>query len=112
MFTNGETVTWHRAIMGETDGYGRPITTFEDLVLEDVAVAPGSSSEPRRASRLNQLEVNMTIYLVEDPGVTEADEFTVRGKRYTVEGEVGGGWGNPFTGTSFGTEIRLRRDTG
>lgn len=112
MISRGEKVTWHRASTDETDSYGKPMTTWEDIVLEEVGVAPGSSSEPRHATNINRLSTSMTITLTEDPGIGPEDEFTVRGRRYEVEGDVGGAWVNPFTGTSFGTEVELRRVSG
>lgn len=111
MFTNGEQVVWHQRTDGDLDAYGRPKVSFVDAVLENVAVAPGSTSEPRRQGS-ERVTTQMTLYLQPDPGVKPGDRFTVRGTRYEVEGDVSGAWVNPFTGNGFGCEIGLRKVTG
>lgn len=102
-----EKVTWHRYTEGAKDRYGRATFTFTDEEIL-AKVAPGQSSEPRRGFAHRTIAA-MTIYASITPD--EQDEFTVRGKRYGVEGETGN-WANPFTGTSFGVEIPLRKVSG
>lgn len=112
MWGNGEQVIWHQHGVTGVDSYNRPVLGWTDHVLDNVAVAPGSSSEGGTIRNPHRLSTQMTIFLVMDPGVSDMDEFTVRGLRYEVDGDLEGGWRNPFTGTSFGTEINLKRGTG
>ena len=112
MWGNGEQVTWHRHGVTGKDAYNRPIFGWADRTLENVAVAPGSSSEGGTISNPHRLSTQMSIFLTEDPGVTDLDEFTVRGRRYMVDGDSDGGWTNPFTGTSFGVEVNLKKVSG
>lgn len=112
MIRNGESVVWHERTETGRDAYNRPVVGWVDHVVENVAVAPGSTSEPRLDANMNRLRTEMSLYLVHDPGIKSSDQITVRGVRYEVEGDVSGGWSNPFTGTSFGSEITLRRVTG
>lgn len=112
MWGNGEQVTWHRHGEVGRDSYNRPISGFTDHVLENVAVAPGSSSESGTTSNPHRLSTQMSIFLTEDPGITDMDEFTVRGRRYKVDGDPGGGWTNPFTGSAFGVEVNLKKVSG
>lgn len=111
MFTNGEPVTWLRAVEGEPDVRGRKVFSYEPVTLDNVGVAPGSTSEPRRGDS-NRVTTQMTLYLTTDPGVRPVDRFEVRGVTYEVEGDVSGHWANPFTGNMFGASIGLRRVTG
>lgn len=111
MFTHGEQVTWFHREQGGLDGYGRPTNTFSERVLENVGVAPGSSSEPRDGIG-ERVTTQMTLYLASDPGVEPGDRFEVRGRLYEVEGDLSGAWRNPFTGTGFGCEVALNRVTG
>ena len=112
MWNHGEQVVWHRHGVTGKDSYNRPILGFVDEPLENVAVAPGSSSESRSTSNPSRLSTQLSILLTSDPGVSDQDQFTVRGHRYEVDGSPEGGWVNPFTGTSFGTEINLKKVRG
>lgn len=112
MWNHGEQVVWHRHGVTGKDSYNRPILGFVDEPLENVVVAPGSSSESRSTSNPSRLSTQMSIFLIRDPGVTDRDEFTVRGRRYEVDGDVEGSWTNPFSGSSFGTEINLKKVSG
>lgn len=111
MFQNGENVTWLKRTENGTDHYGRPLVEFEEVTLANVGVAPGSSSEPRRDGS-ERSTTQMTLYFTVNPGIHSGDRVKVRGVEYSVEGDIGGTWVNPFTGSNFGCEIALKRVRG
>ena len=111
----GETVIWHPASGREsTDVYGRQHKMFgADKHLAGVLVAPGTpgpAGEPRQRHSY-RVVTSMTIYLPSNPGVGDADEFTVRGRRYQVEGTPAD-WVTGLTGRGFGVEVALRNIKG
>lgn len=110
MRTFGDTVTHHRATTTR-DEYGHSVRTFEDTVIHNVTVAPGSSTEPRDGDNLYRVVTKPTIYLPAGIAVSAQDEFTVRGLRFGVEG-VPFTYVHPVSGWSPGTPVTLRRDEG
>lgn len=112
MFGHGETVLLHRFTGSGRDSHNNVVPAYADPeTIDGVAVAPGSSSEPRNGAS-QRVITQMSIYppagLVVDP----RDQFTVRGKRYAVEGDMSGAWVDPFTGWAPGSEVTLKRVTG
>lgn len=109
MFTHGERITVHRATTTR-NRLGQTVSTYTDEhPTELCAFAPESTQEPRDGT---EVRVVTTAKLYAPPTIAPlqpADEVTVRGHRYAVEGEGGDLWINPFSGWTPGSEVRLRR---
>ena len=112
MFTHGETVTLHKYTLKGTNAHGQETYGFVDQKIDNVAVFSGTTNEVTDG---NGVRLSTGIKLIierEDIVVTSKDKVTVRGFKYDVDGNSSGVRVNPFTGTSFGTRIQLRRTTG
>lgn len=108
----GETVTHHATVEAGEDGYGVPVTTQTDTLVDGVAVAMQDVSEPA-GDGIFRVVRKAALYF--DPPLTpgQTDEFTVRGERYVVDsGSELALWRNPFTGSVPGSEVHVRRVTG
>lgn len=105
----GETVTHRKYVPGGKDDYGytKP-ASWIDTNIEHVGVDIGATYEPRTGT-VQRTTSDLTLFL--PPGfVCDArDRFMVRGLEYQVEGAVSQ-IKNMFTGTSFRTEVLLRRN--
>lgn len=111
-FPHGESVTLHRYAGQARNAHGQVVVSWHpDEVVPGVAVAPGSSVEPRDAGSY-RVVTQMTLYM--PPGVTvdPRDQITVRGVRYGIEGDMSGEWRNPFTGWSPGSAVTLKKVSG
>jgi len=109
LFPYGESVTLHRYSGVTRNAHGAVITQFADpVVIAKAAFAPGSTSEPQGERVVTQA----TVYLPAGTTVGPRDQFTVRGVRYEVDGDMSGEWVNPFNGHSPGSAVALRRVTG
>jgi hypothetical protein len=111
-FPHGDTVILHRFAGTTRNAHGQTVTAWApDESVPRVAVAPGSSTEAA-AGGSSTVVTQLTIYL--PPGVTVSaqDQVTVRGERYSVDGDKSGEWVNPFTGWSPGSALALKRVTG
>lgn len=116
MSSYGETVIHHRLVEGEEDGYGqREISwvdeTWDAAVGQGAAFAPGTSSEPQRGGS-TRVTTSATLYDPLARSVDPRDQFTVRGRRYSVDADASGAWINPFTGWQPGGTITLKAVTG
>lgn len=110
MFDNGESIIWHRWVDGGEDDYGGTLPGgYSDLVVPGAGFAPESTKEDTPDNRVVS---QAKIYLKSPIPYRSKDQFTVRDRRYAVEGDAQGGWVNPFTGTDHGQEILLTRTTG
>ena len=107
----GESVTRHVYVPGVDDGYGEALPSFEDEVWTGVAFAPGSSSEPLRGGS-TRVVTSATLYDPLSRPVDPLDQFTVRGRRYMVDGDASGAWVNPFTGWTPGGTVSLKAVSG
>lgn len=110
MFGHGETITVHRAVVGR-NRLGQTTTTYVDETpAAPCAFAPESTQEPRDGT---EIRVVSTAKLYLPPTIAPlgpADEVSVRGHRYAVEGDDSGElWINPFSGWTPGSEVKLRR---
>lgn len=107
----GLTVTVRRFTAGEPDAHGNDTGTWSDLaLLKGCAFDPGSSSEPRLPGQ-DRVVVEPTLYAAFDAPVIPQDRIIVQDVEYEVDG-VARRWGNPFTGSSVGAVISLRRVDG
>lgn len=111
-WSRGETVQHHRYTPGVRNAHGAIVPGFADPVdVEHVAVAPGSSTEP--ADGANQRVITQWSILV-PPGVVVAaqDEFTVRERRFVVDGDPSGDWIHNRSRRNRGAQIFLKVVTG
>lgn len=111
MFERGETVTRHVYVPGADDGYGEGPPTFTDEVWSNVGFAPGGSAEPLRGGS-TRVTTDATLYDPLSRAVDPRDQFTVRGRRYMVDGDASGAWVNPFTGRAPGGTVTLKAVAG
>lgn len=111
MFEHGEQVIHHRYTVGEPDGFGQVESGFVDEVWAGVAFAPGSSDEPQRGGS-TRVTTSATLYDPLSRPVDSLDQFTVRGRRYQVDGDASGAWVNPFTGRAPGGTVTLKAVSG
>ena len=109
----GESVIWHQWVAElRRDAYNRPISGFEaDQALEGALFAPGGSRESGALRTSYRVTTKPAIFLDQNPGVGEHDEFTVRGKRYKVDGEPDD-WKTGMTAWDPGVEVRLKKVSG
>lgn len=109
---HGETVVHHAMVVAGEDAYGVPVTSEASTPVTGVAVAMQDVSEPV-GDGVFRVVRKATLFF--DPPLVpgQADEFTVRGERYTVDtGSELSLWHNPFTGDEPGSEVHVRRVTG
>lgn len=114
-FPAGEQIQVLRPI-AEIDEYSEEMTRWsftnsKPVALgELVAVEPRSSEERVEVGRLS-VYVGLVLYGPADISVTAKDRVIVRGQTYEVDGEIAV-YRNPFTGTSAGSVINLKRVDG
>lgn len=108
----GESVVLHRFKEHHRNAHGQAIKVFHpDEPIDGVAVAPYGQTEPEDGLSERSTHA-VKAYVGPGVGVTPADEITVRGVRFAVDGAVSGDWANPFTGRTPGAEIRLKKVVG
>ena len=104
----------HRRVeSSQRDRLNRPVFTWHDEPVRNVAVSEASVAEPAGEGTyrlVGQVELSFQGAYSVHP----TDEFTIRDARYEVsEGSEGlSTWQNPFTGRVLGTTVRLKRVTG
>lgn len=107
----GSTVIHHVYRNGSKDRYGKPTPGFAPPVdLPGVGVDAPQSADVL-AGTTQRAEVELVLFVPPGVQVSSRDEFTVAGNRYSVVG-VAPPITNFFTGTSFYTEVSLRRTNG
>lgn len=112
MFGHGETAVHHRFLGLIRNAQGQTVPSFADPVdLFGIGVAPGAGAEPVQGMSYRVVS-KTTIYTPAGASIGPQDQVTVRGVRYSVDGDASGTWGNPFTGSSFGSAVALKRVTG
>lgn len=103
----GNATVEHIAVTTTTDAYGDTTTTKAAPVAVPGAIfAPRTSSE-RSDQTVPAVIVGGTLYL-KGVDISPADQFTVDGVLYDVEGEPGH-WVSPFDGRDFGYEVAVKR---
>lgn len=109
MFDHGEPITIHRATTTR-NRLGQTVVTYTDEhPVELVAFAPESTQEPRDGTEIRVVSTAKVYLPPTIAALTAADEVTVRGTRYAVEGDdVAEQWVNPFSGWNPGSEVKLR----
>lgn len=109
IFPHGERITIHRATV-TTNRAGQTRITFQDETPpERVGYAPESTQEPRDGTEIRVVSTAKLILPPTIAPIRSADEVTVRGTRYAVEGDdTAEKWTNPFTGWTPGSEVMLR----
>lgn len=110
MFPYGVTVTLRTRTRSGTDAYGNDTFTTADTAVDGCAFDPGSSSELVQGQ--DTTIRHPAVYLpvgVDAPAAI--DEVIVAGVTYQVDGAPET-YSNPFTGTVFGTVVRLEGVTG
>lgn len=112
MFGSGETVIHHRFLGLVRNAHGKTVPSFAEPVdVFGVGVAPGAGAEPAQGMSYRVVG-KMTIYTPSGVIIGPQDEIEVRGVRYGVDGDASGAWNNPYTGSSFGSAVALKRVTG
>lgn len=110
-FPHGTTVTVLRDSPGGFDAYGDPITsTTAETNIPNCAVAPRFSTEPTERGRQGVI-VGLTVYAPFGSDVLFTDRLEIAGVEYVIEGTPGS-WSNPFTGSTPGMEIAVKRAVG
>ena len=107
---HGTTITILRAFEG-LDDFNNPIAgPTPPTVVEGCAVAPRMSTEPTIRGRHGVI-VGLTLYAPPGTVILPTDRITIGGNDYQVEGEPGV-WKNPFSGSTPGIEVALKRAEG
>lgn len=110
-FPRGTTITVLRDFPGGFDEYGDPITsTTTRTDIAGCAIAPRYSSEPNAPGR-NGVIVGLTIFAPYGSNILFTDRIEIAGVVYLVEGSPEN-WKNPFTGSTPGMEIAVKRAVG
>lgn len=104
----GETVTHKKYAKVGTDDYGKAKYAFVSTDIDNVGVDLGATYEPRDGT-VQRTVADLTLFLPEGFECNSEDRFIVRGLEYQVEG-AGIHLKSMFTGTSFHTEVLLRRN--
>ena len=110
-FPFGTTITVLRDSPGGFDEHNDPIsssTTRTDIA--GCGVAPRYSSEPSTLGR-NGVIVGLTIFAPYGSDILFTDRIEIAGVVYLVEGTPEN-WLNPFTGSTPGMEIAVKRAVG
>lgn len=112
-FPYGETVVLHRKTVKPPPNRfsTEEIISWEDETLEGVAVSISKSNETFTDGSTRTV-TNRFIRVRGHVDIASGDEMTVRGVRYSVDGETSGAQINPLTGTHFGSRIDLRSVNG
>jgi hypothetical protein len=105
----GETITWHRHTAGAPDAHGNATSTWTDVQVSGVAVAPRQGEEPR--NNRDMVILGLTVYMPAGTAIGAQDEVTVRQVRYRVVGEPGV-WTNPYSGDTKGVQAALEQVEG
>lgn len=103
----GHTVTITHLSTAETitaDGFKKKTETRQDI--QAIIDAP-TAAEPRAGTALIAT-IDHVLYLPAGTAIEAADRFIIDGKTFEVEGEAVA-ITNPFTETTFYTEVKVRR---
>lgn len=124
-FAFGTTITILRDTPGGFDEYGDPITSSTSRTdIAGCAIAPRYSNEPDTLGR-NGVIVGLTIFAPYGSDILFTDRIEINGggtvagapvtpltaKVYLIEGSPEN-WLNPFTGSTPGMEISVKRAVG
>ena len=110
-FVHGETIQIVRWLRDERNAHGQLRPVFSDPEdVHGVGVEVPSAIEPRDGIANRQI-ADLVIFLPPRMTVTKRDTITVRGEDYEVEGDTAPTI-NFFTGSTFPTEVNLKRVTG
>lgn len=108
MTTFGETVVHHSRVKGDPDSLGNDTWTDVDKTYRGVSVGPRAGSELVQGEDLTI--IGLTAVFAPAIDLTAADEFTVRGERWSVDG-MPGQYRSSLTGRSL-TTVNLTRVEG
>lgn len=110
-FVHGETIQIVRWLRDERNAHGQLRPVFSDPEdVHGVGVDVPSTTEPEDG--LNQRQVSdVKIFLPPGESVDRRDKIELRGAEYEVVGDAQP-LRNFFTGTTFPTEVDLKRVTG
>lgn len=115
MFPYGKTVTVIRP--PELNKYGVPVGSETETDIDGCAWAPRvggpgtSSADITQRGRQGVIE-GLTLYAPHGSDIRHTDQVQIPGEGlFEVDGEAGT-WENPFTGSTPGMEIALRRAAG
>ena len=110
-FAFGTTITVLRDVAGSVDAYGDPSTASTTRIdIAGCGVAPRYSTEPNTLGR-NGVIVGLTIFAPYGSDILFTDRIEIAGVSYLVEGSPEN-WKNPFTGSTPGMEIAVKRAVG
>jgi hypothetical protein len=96
---------------GDTDEYGIPVVTTENIVIKNCLIALSSSNEEEDENR-NPEDIKLKIFLPKGTLILEEDTFIIRNTHFVKDG-ISFDWGiNPFAGFSAGVELFVRKRNG
>lgn len=109
MFPGAESVVIYRKTSGAVDAYGNPSKTLQQITVNNVLVAFGSSTEPVEVAR-NPIDSMLTLYFPHGTVVQPEDEFQVRGQMWVKEGDPSD-WAT-INNFEVGVVVQVRRRRG
>ncbi|MBF4578956.1 hypothetical protein [Frigoribacterium sp. VKM Ac-2530] len=102
-----EAVQQHTRTPGPPDRYGKPTHSENTRKVDGVGVAPDTGDE-NAATSDDTNSRRLTLYMPANSTVTDTDEFTVRGVRYSVIGDPND-WRSFYTNHRPGIVVKLER---
>ena len=94
-----------------TDEYGLPVTTTENIVVKNCLIALNSTGEDETENR-NPEDIKLRVFMPKGTVIEETDTFIIRNTHF-VKDSIPFDWGiNPFIGFASGVEIVVRRRNG
>lgn len=94
-----------------TDEYGIPVTTTQNIVVKNCLIALNSSSEDETENR-NPEDIKLKVFLPAGTVIEETDTFIIRNTHF-VKDSIPHDWSiNPFVGFKSGVEIVVRKRNG
>lgn len=87
MINGTETILIKRKEFLADDGYGNPVETEQEIVVNGALVAWGGTSTDYGTER-TLITSAATVYLPQGTEIMDSDVFIVRGKRYRKDGEA------------------------
>lgn len=110
MIRGGETITIKRRSSGAVDEYGNPSYSTTNVVVKDVLIAVGGTSEPIDPSR-DAEDASLTLYLPTGTLVQPGDVFIIRNSQWVKDGSAME-WISPFAATEAGVVVPVRKRRG
>jgi hypothetical protein len=85
-YSGGETVTIKRRTEAATDAYGNKTYTTANIVVKNVLVGFGSTTEPIDVER-DAIDAKITLYFPKGTVINDGDQFTIRNSEWIKDGQ-------------------------